>query len=210
MGWKNIILDFDGTLIDSQHLFLACANELSEVFGYEPIDQISRLREKSTPSVLTDVLGLLPEQIPLWMQKLKDRLSNNIRSAVTVKGMKEALFALRDDYRLGILTSNSEETVRHILVRDGIGQVDFIWADAYVLEKDRAIEGAVAKYALSREETVYVGDEVGDVDACRKVGIKIIAVSWGFNSKKILERKEPDYLVETPMQLRSILKTYDI
>jgi len=210
MGWKNVILDFDGTLVDSQSIFISSANELSKAFGYGRIEPGLKLREKSTRDVLIDVLGLLPEQVPLWVEKFKEQLNHNMRSAVTVKGMKEVLSALRKDYRLGIVTSNTEETVRHILARDDIGQVDFIWADAPALEKDRAIEGALIKYTLSPEETIYVGDDVGDIDACRKAGIKIIAISWGFNSKAMLERKGPDYLVETPTQLLTILKPNDI
>lgn len=206
MRWKNVIMDFDGTIVDSQSIFVDCANELSKAFGYGRIEPGSKIREKSTREVLIDVLGLLPEQVPPWVERFKDLLNRAMRSAATVKGMKEVLSALRKDYRLGIVTSNTEETVRHILARDGIGQVDFVWADAPALEKDRAIEGALAEYALSLEETIYVGDDVGDIDACRKAGIKIIAVSWGFNSKAMLERKGPDYLVETPMQLLAILE----
>ncbi|OPY76247.1 MAG: Pyrophosphatase PpaX [Syntrophorhabdus sp. PtaU1.Bin058] len=206
MRWKNVILDFDGTLVDSQSIFVACANELSKTFGHGRIEPGSKPREKSTREVLIDVLGLLPEQVPLWVERFKDLLNRNMRSAATVKGMKEVLSALQKDYRLGIVTSNTEETVRHILARDDIGQVDFIWADAPALEKDSAIEGALAKHTLSPEETIYVGDDTGDIDACRKAGIKIIAVSWGFSSKAMLERKGPDYLVETPMQLLAVLE----
>lgn len=206
MRWKNVILDFDGTLVDSQSIFVACANELSKAFGYGRIEPGPKSREKSTREVLIDVLGLLPEQVPLWVERFKDLLNRNMHSAATVKGMKEVLSALQKDYRLGIVTSNTEETVRHILARDDIGQVDFIWADAPALEKDSAIEGALAQHTLSREETIYVGDDTGDIDACRKAGIKIIAVSWGFNSKAMLERKGPDYLIETPMQLLAILE----
>jgi len=205
MGWKNVILDFDGTLVDSQSIFVACANELSKAFGYRRIEPGSKPREKSTREVLIDILGLLPEQVPLWVERFKDLLNRNMRNAATVKGIKEVLSALRKDYRLGIVTSNTEETVRHILARDDIGQVDFIWADAPTLEKDSAIEGALIKYTLSPEETIYIGDDVGDIVACRKAGIKIIAISWGFNSKAMLERNGPDYLVETPMQLLTIL-----
>ncbi len=208
MGWKNVIMDFDGTIVDSRSIFVSCTNELSKTFGYRKIEHSSKLREKSTREVLIDVLGLQPEQVPLWVEKFKELLNHTMRSAIMVKGMKEVLSALQKDYRLGIVTSNTEETVKYILGRDGIGQVDFILADAPALEKDRAIKGALAQYALSPEETVYVGDDVGDIEACRKVGIKIIAISWGFNSKEMLEKKKPDYLVETPMQLLSTLKPH--
>jgi len=206
MGWKNVILDFDGTLVESQSIFISCINELGNAFGYGQIEPGPEFREKSARELLTRVLGLLPEQVPFWTQKFKDQLSRNMGSAIMVKGMREALSALRKDYWIGIVTSNTEGTVRNILTRSGVEQVDFIWAEAPIFEKDKAIEGLLAKYTLSPEETIYIGDEVRDIDACRKVGIKIIAVSWGFNSKAVLERKEPDYLAETPMQLLPIFE----
>lgn len=207
MKWKNVILDFDGTLVDSQFIFASCVNELGEAFGYGRIEFGLEHREKNTREMLAGVLGLLPEQVPYWAQEFKARLSRNMGKAVTFKGMREVLSALRKDYWIGIVTSNAKQTVRHVLTRDGIEKVDFIWADAPIFDKDRAIEGLLAHQTLSPEETIYVGDEVRDIDACRKAGIKIIAVSWGFNSKAVLERKGPDYLVETPIQLLTILET---
>lgn len=207
MRWRNVILDFDGTLVDSQSIFLSCINELGDAFGYGQIEPGPEFREKSAREVLTHVLGLLPEQLPCWAEKFKAQLSRNMERAVAVKGMREVLAVLGKDRWVGIVTSNAEETVRHVLTRDGIERVDFIWADAPIFEKDRAIEGLLAKQSLSPEETIYIGDEVRDIDACRKVGIKIIAVSWGFNSKAMLERKEPDYLVQTPTELLTILES---
>jgi phosphoglycolate phosphatase len=207
MRWKNVILDFDGTLVDSQSIFAFCVNELGEAFGYGRIEFGLEYREKSAREMLADVLRLLPEQVPYWAKEFNAQLRRNMGKAVTFKGMREVLSVLRKDYWIGIVTSNAEETVRHILTRDGIEKVDFIWADAPIFDKDRAIEGLLADQTLSPEETIYVGDEMRDIDACRKVGIKIIAVSWGFNSKAVLERKEPDYLVETPMELLTILET---
>ena len=207
MRWRNVILDFDGTLVDSQSIFLSCINELGDAFGYEQIEPGPEFREKSAREVLTDVLGLLPEQVPYWAEKFKARLNPNMGKAVTVEGMREALATLRKDHWVGIVTSNAEETVRYVLARDGIQPVDFIWADAPIFEKDRCIEEFLAKHALSPAETIYIGDEVRDIDACRKVGIKIIAVTWGFNSKAMLEKKEPDYLVQTPTELLAILET---
>lgn len=207
MRCRNIILDFDGTLVDSQSIFVSCINELGDAFGYGQIELGPEFREKSAHEVLMHALGLLPEQVPCWAQKFKALLSRNMGRALTVKGMKEVLAVLRKDHWIGIVTSNVEETVRHILTRDGFEPVDFIWPYAPIFEKDRAIEGLLTKQTLSPEETVYIGDEVRDVDACRKAGIKIIAVSWGFNSEAALKRREPDYLVQAPMELLTILET---
>lgn len=205
MKWKNVILDFDGTLVRTQSMFISAVNDLSEIFGYRRIEPDSQFRDKSLREVLIDVVGLMPEQIPIWGQQIKERAIQNIRNLVMVDKMGEVLSALQKDYRLGIVTSNTEGMVRYALNRTGIEHVDFIWADATMLEKNNAIQGALSKYALSLEETVYIGDESGDIDACRMVGISVIAVSWGFNSRAFLSTKEPDHLVDTPMQLLAAL-----
>jgi phosphoglycolate phosphatase-like HAD superfamily hydrolase len=42
--------------------------------------------------------------------------------------------------------------------------------------------------SLQPADILYVGDEVRDVEACQKVGVKIIAVTWGLNSQEALEK----------------------
>ena len=41
--------------------------------------------------------------------------------------------------------------------------------------------------------------------ACKKCKISIIAVTWGFDSKELLESKNPDYLADTPEKLLEII-----
>ena len=52
---------------------------------------------------------------------------------------------------------------------------------------------------------MYVGDEDRDIIASKKVNIKTIAVTWGFNSKEKLSREKPDYLVDSPMQVCELM-----
>ena len=205
MKFKGLILDFDGTIVDSSAIFISCMNKLSGEFGYQKIEQSSELREKSAHELLTQHLGLSHQRLREWAGKFNALLKLNMRSAATFKGMKEVLRRLCLHYRVGIVTSNSEEVVRYILNRDGVGTVSFICSEAPILEKDRAIKELLSQQALVPDETIYIGDEVRDIDACRKVGIKIIAVCWGFNSRAALERKSPDYLVESPEELLKLL-----
>jgi len=48
---------------------------------------------------------------------------------------------------------------------------------------------------------VYVGDEVRDIEAARKVGIKVIVVGWGFNKTRRLKAAKPNFFVTRPSQL---------
>ena len=47
----------------------------------------------------------------------------------------------------------------------------------------------------------YVGDEVRDVKACRKAGVPVVGVTWGFNSRDALEKSGPSLVVDHPSEL---------
>jgi len=55
------------------------------------------------------------------------------------------------------------------------------------------------------EETICVGDMTHDIDMSRKAGIKIVAVSYGYQSKEKLLEKNPDFLIEDLRELKNII-----
>jgi phosphoglycolate phosphatase len=52
---------------------------------------------------------------------------------------------------------------------------------------------------------LYVGDEVRDIQACKKSFVKIIAVTWGFDIPDVLKSHNPDFLVSTPKEILDII-----
>ena len=61
------------------------------------------------------------------------------------------------------------------------------------------------KYNLKPEEIIYIGDEIHDVEACKKVGIKIIGVSWGLHTIEALQKNGVDYIVKKPSEILKII-----
>ena len=61
---------------------------------------------------------------------------------------------------------------------------------------------------MKAHEAVYVGDEVRDIVACRRIGMPIISVTWGFNSADFLASAGPNHLAQSPEELRQILETH--
>ena len=45
-----------------------------------------------------------------------------------------------------------------------------------------------------------------DIIAAKKVGVRSVAVSWGYNSESALKDLQPDILVKTPEQLAKELQ----
>ena len=60
----------------------------------------------------------------------------------------------------------------------------------------------IARYSqIEPRKIIFIGDEVGDVKAAKRVGFYSIAVSWGFNDRQALEQHSPDAVVDHPQQL---------
>ncbi|MBP1732723.1 MAG: carotenoid oxygenase [Deltaproteobacteria bacterium] len=208
MEADTLIFDFDGTIVDSLPVFKECVKELGTEFGYTIPEAGLSLRDEDGPEALARYLGLGDEQFPRWMESFHRLLSRRMDRAAPFEGMKDAMGKLARRFRLGIVTSNLEEVVRNILDREGIGSVDFIVSGSSILRKEVAIEHALSRYGLRRERVLYIGDEVRDIVACKKAGIRIIAVSWGFNSPEVLSRHAPDHIVDAPARLLELLVSH--
>jgi phosphoglycolate phosphatase len=52
---------------------------------------------------------------------------------------------------------------------------------------------------------IYIGDELRDIEAARRVGIAAGAVAWGYNSTEVLERAAPELLFRQVPDIASAL-----
>lgn len=66
---------------------------------------------------------------------------------------------------------------------------------------------SIAKEAsrISLDEVLFVGDSEVDIDTAKNLGVKVVAVSWGFRKEDFLKSLNPDYLIHHPMELVDIL-----
>ncbi len=58
---------------------------------------------------------------------------------------------------------------------------------------------------LNLEGTFFVGDSNHEIDVSKEVGIKSVAVTWGFTSKQKLSSRNPDYIVDTVEELENVI-----
>ena len=106
-------------------------------------------------------------------------------------------------FNLGILTTNSAETVNVFLQKYGLEKYfSFIKTDVPLFGKKRALRRA--KRAL-KSDFVYVGDEYRDIEAAKAAEVKIISVTWGFNSRKVLESANPGNIAEETAEILKLL-----
>ncbi len=202
---KTLIFDFDGTIGDTLHVAIETVNGLSEKYGFKPLKNISHLRDCSMTEI---VKSLHISFYRLWFfeKDVRNQFQKQARKITLFPGMKQVITKLKKFYKIGIITSNKPETIITILNKYHCNNFSFFNAGSSTFLKHRAIKKVLATHNINKEDVIYIGDEVRDVNACKKVGIKMIAVTWGWNSKKALAKAKPDIIVDKPQQLLEAVK----
>lgn len=201
---STVVFDFDGTLADSMQLFIEAVNKSAAKLHHGTIDpgDVSMLRGRHPRQVLRHLrISLL--KLPLVMRSVRKEVGRGVARARPAADMSGALGRLKKGgCSIGILTSNTEKSVREFLAGNGMDVFDFVYSGRSAFGKGRTLR-AIAKRAGGR--VFYVGDEVRDIEAARRAGTTMIAVAWGFNTAEALMREGPDYLATTPDQIDKIV-----
>ncbi|MDR3559114.1 MAG: HAD hydrolase-like protein [Candidatus Pacebacteria bacterium] len=205
-GRKVIIFDFDGTIADSFLVLLEIFNEMADIYKYEKVvgKDVPLFQNLSSRQVMQR-FGVPKWKLFFIVRKGKKLFRAKLPQVSPVEGMRETLVMLRErKYALGILTSNAEKNVRDFLAAHGIDVFDFVYSENNLFGKARALKKIMRRHGFLPDKTAYVGDETRDIEAAKKNGLMSVAVSWGFNSKEVLEKFTPDYLAEQPQELLKI------
>ncbi len=208
MQKKVLIFDFDGTLADTLEVIVKITNDLAEEFGYPPSNQedLVKIRHLGAWQVIQRS-GVSVFKLPLLIRKLQEKLSQEIENIKLFPEMQKTLDKLKaGGHTLGIVTSNSGENVNKFLAAHQMQDIfDFVASSTTLFGKHRTLKRIIEKYNLEPENTIYIGDETRDIEAAHKIGIEVIAVSWGFNSVEVLATQTPEYLIHSPLDLIKII-----
>ena len=135
--------------------------------------------------------------------KIKNELHHEISNIKPIAGMVNALCEIKNvGLKLGVMSSNSTDNIKLFLSENKLDNIfDFIYSGKNIFGKDKVISHLLRKQKINKKSVIYVGDETRDIDALKRIKIPIIAVSWGFNSHEVLEKQNPDALIDSPEQL---------
>jgi phosphoglycolate phosphatase len=208
MTQKVIIFDFDGTIADTVDALVSIANRLAKEFGYVQItpEELALLRNLTSREII-NYSGISVFRIPFLVKKVKGELKSKIPELKPIPGMKEALIDLTNaGHRLGIITSNSKDNVTEFLrINELENLFEFIYSGITIFGKTTIINNLLRQKQIKPEEVIYVGDETRDIEASQKANIKVVAVTWGFNSPEVLAKQNPNYLIRHPSDLLEVV-----
>lgn len=209
MSKKTIIFDFDGTIANTLDAVVNIYNRVAHKFRCKTVKQedLAKLQSKKPQEFLKDY-GVTNFKLPFLLLRIRKELRSEIANIEPIEGMVKALKEIKSaGFNLGIMTSNSKENVNVFLkTNDLIGVFDFIYSGKNIFGKDKVIKRLLQKQKVTKDSAVYVGDETRDIEAAKKVKIPVVAVSWGFNTRKILVALEPNATVDDPNKLLECLR----
>jgi phosphoglycolate phosphatase len=209
MTQKVIVFDFDGTIADTVDALVTIVNRLALEFGYIQItpEELALLRNFTSRQIIK-YSGISLFKIPFLLKKVKGELKHKIQELKPIAGIEEALIELHNHgYKLGIITSNSQENVTAFLKNHQLEEYfEFIYSGVTIFGKTTIINNVLKQKNLTTESVIYVGDETRDIEASKKANIKVIAVNWGFNSPEALAKQNPDFLINHPRELLAVIE----
>jgi phosphoglycolate phosphatase len=204
---KYVIFDFDGTIADSKMALLSSWNSLAKKYNFkemkfDEIETLKKLSMKERCKLLNFPIYKLPIIIP-QMYKLYRKAINDV---TLFDGVKDLLHQLeKKGYKTTIISSNSKENIEGFLKRHKIESVTNVLCSSNIFGKDKLIKKFLKEHKLKASEVMYVGDEHRDIVACKKTGVKMIWVGWGYDSIEVIEAEKPDYKVYKPAEILEVI-----
>jgi phosphoglycolate phosphatase len=203
---RALIFDFDGTIADTLQAVIRIVNEHAAEYDIQPLTLADvEILRGMTGRAIARKYGIPITRIPGLVLRTQRELHRRIDDIRLFPGVRDLILTLkRAGFHLGILTSNSRENVRRFLRARGLDVFDCIHSESNLFGKRRALGHLLKVQGWKRRSVFYVGDEIRDIEACRKARVPVIAVSWGFHRRDVLRRSEPDFIVDTPAEIVEI------
>ena len=210
-----MLLDLDGTLVDTAPDLVAVLNELLVERGRARMPYAIARNEVSNGAVGLLRLGFGDLGDPDELERLRVRFLDLYRLGVCLHSRLfidvDALFELSGEMRFGIVTNKPGVFTEPLLEQLGIAGR---WGS--VVSGDRLpqrkpdpapLRLAAHELGLAPELCVYVGDAPRDIDAGRAAGMATIAAAFGY----IRPRENPhswgaDVVVRQPRDLADALR----
>jgi len=184
---KLIIFDFDGVIEDNYELHYALSKK--------QIVDITREEHKK----------LFEGNIHLERAKLSHRdtgfdlrkhFSDAKKDMEIKKEIYEVLVTLSKEYTLGIITSAKECGVNDYLNANKIEKLfSFVYGSETHKIKVEKFKKVLEERQLSVDECIFVTDTLGDILEANKVGMKTIAVDFGYHERERLTKGNPAKII---------------
>ncbi|OGF23722.1 hypothetical protein A3H09_02960 [Candidatus Falkowbacteria bacterium RIFCSPLOWO2_12_FULL_45_13] len=193
---KAIIFDFDGVIHNTLELAYKINKKLGAMATLEEYKDFFN--------------GNIYQHKQIFPEKVKKffKLQNpKFKKLIIKQNIKEELYKLEQDYDLFIISSNMEAALNSYLKNN---KIEHIFKEVLGLESHKSkvykFRWLMKKHGLGKNNSVFITDTLGDILEAKRVGIKTIAVDYGFHDRARLERGRPHKIVSDFRELAVEIK----
>lgn len=218
METKGIIFDLDGTLIDSfpaiHEAFLQTLMEMNL-----PTEQLETLSQMYGNTITEMIMSVIPETylqkntidefVQIAMKKYRPALwKEKIHIFSGVKILLEKL--KRKNLLLGIVTNSPQEIVDNITKLFFPQTFDKIWGDqgdGRAKPDPYGINQTIASWGCSKDQVLYVGDTVVDLQTAKTAGCRMALANWNRTSMNMVKVEESlnISIIKKPLDLINLI-----
>ena len=209
-----VLLDLDGTLIDSKPGIVASFNAALEALGHR-LDPSFDLTFVIGP-VLTDVMGevlahygdtRVDEAVAAYRGHYGDV---GLYDVALYDGVAPLLASLKaEGLRLFLATSKrtafAVRILDHLAIADRFDGIYGSEPDGTRDGKPELIADILRRESIPADAATMVGDRRYDVAGAHANGLRAIGVLWGYGDRQELEKAGADVLVASPAELQRAL-----
>jgi phosphoglycolate phosphatase len=212
MRRRAVLLDLDGTLIDSRPGIAASCEAALRALGHvpDPSFDVTPLIGPPLPQVIARVLerygdDRIDEGIAAYRAHYGEV---GLHMATVYPGIPEALRLLSVEARCFVATSKRTVFAARIVASlNFAATVSGVYGtepDGSVDDKARLIDVVLRHENLDASDTVMVGDRSHDMIGARANGLRAIGALWGYGTRDELVAAGADALLEAPEGLRGL------
>lgn len=197
---KNIVFDFDGTMANTMPVIIEIAEDMLKINLND--QKIEQYRNMTAKQVLKE--ARIPiYKLPRLLVKGRPILQRRMNEVELFKGLDQVIKELSNNgHQLYVVSSNSLGIINGFLNKFELKKYfTRIYGNVGIFSKAQALKKVVKREGFIITDTIYIGDEVRDIEAAKKVGMSIISVSWGYNGKQILLNSNPNFIADSPTDI---------
>lgn len=191
MKYEYVLLDLDGTLMDTAEGIIQCMKDTIAELGLEPVSDELMASFIGPPIAhsFERIYGLAPEKAVEYSNIYRERYKGEyLFQASIYPGMMDLLKVLKDNnISIGVATYKREDCAIELLNGVGIGEYCKIIRGsdaANTLTKQRIIELCIESANCSLDKVLMIGDTYHDGGGAKSAGVDFLAVTYGFGFKK--------------------------
>ena len=215
MGYKAVIFDLDGTLVDT---LADLANSMN--FALESLDLPTHSTQRCAAMISRGIRAfaenaLGPERVDFRDEVIKrlraHYIDNCLHYSKLYDDIQETVDTLKaTGLRLAVLTNKDQNAAQRVLGHffkpDTFECIVGVGGDIWAAKPDNmGVKRILSSMGLKNADCLLVGDSEVDIETAQNSDLDCVAVSWGYRSTTDLIKAGAKVIIDRPEELLALL-----